>query len=849
MLADRIFGAPERRDPPRRKKQPVRARKRNGRARPRANARGRSRGRSSPEVMQRRLDLAGLCCIGLAVYLGYVIYLGWNGGAVGNGSETALDYAVGAGGVVVPVALGLAGVGLILRPFLPSPKSVAVGVAAIAAGLLLALAAQTAGIGPDGVRKGLFDPSFFPHHGGGLGEVLYWATTTLFQRLGAQIIAVLLLVSGLLLLTGRSVSDMVRAGRRGFERAQRGTVGFATAIKESRISTDPDLIETAPADTEPVFGPPEPVADGEGFHVLVGGDEQETEKVANFDDAVRLADEPDTSELEDLENNEAETIRVAKPDAPEPHTPAGEAEEVGDDGEAVSRVTPMGEKRGGVTESEEIDYEPPVAEQVLERGAPDKGPDKQDHEAIARTLLETLGHFGVEAKIIGTVTGPHVSRYELKLAPGTKVSKITQLKDDLAYALASTDIRILAPIPGKQAVGVEVPNQRRRLVRLGDIYGGRPQGGSPLVAWLGKDISGSAVWTDLQKMPHALIAGTTGSGKSGSVNAILSSILLHASPNEVRLVLVDPKRVELNHYERIPHLLTPVVTSPRLAANVLNNLIAEMESRYQIMEQARTRNLGELNQFREREGEPPLPYILCVIDELADLMMVSPAEVEDAIIRLAQKARAVGIHLLLATQRPSTDIITGTIKVNIPSRIAFAVSSQVDSRVILDQGGAETLLGQGDMLFRPAGTSKMQRIQGAFITEAEIARITEHWSDQGEPDFAEELLETPQITKGEGDGDDDFDPDADDLLNQAAELVVESGTASVSMIQRRLRVGYTRAGRLIDMLERRGIISGYEGSKPRQVLVSMADLPRVLGGGEAGPAEASEPVAAPADGD
>ncbi len=492
----------------------------------------------------------------------------------------------------------------------------------------------------------------------------------------------------------------------------------------------------------------------------------------------------------------------------------------------------MGEKRGGVTESEEIDYRLPDPERVLERGAPDKGPDKKDHEAVARTLLEALGHFGVEARIVGTVTGPHVSRYELKLAPGTKVSKITQLKDDLAYALASTDIRILAPIPGKQAVGVEVPNQRRRLVRLGDIYGGRPQGSSPLVAWLGKDISGSAVWTDLQKMPHALIAGTTGSGKSGSVNAILSSILLHASPNEVRLVLVDPKRVELNHYERIPHLLTPVVTSPRLAANVLNNLIAEMESRYGVMEEARSRNLAELNRVREREGEAPLPHILCVIDELADLMMVAPAEVEDAIIRLAQKSRAVGIHLLLATQRPSTDIITGTIKVNIPARIAFAVSSQVDSRVILDQGGAETLLGQGDMLFRPAGTSKMQRIQGAFITEAEIAKLTEHWSDQGEPDFAEELLEAAQPQSEDG-GDDDFDPDADDLLDQAAQIVVESGTASVSMIQRRLRVGYTRAGRLIDMLERRGIISGYEGSKPRQVLVSMADLPRVLGGGEA----------------
>jgi DNA segregation ATPase FtsK/SpoIIIE, S-DNA-T family len=840
MLADRIFGAPERRDPPRRKKQPARGRKR----KPAARGRARGKGRTSPEVMQRRLDLAGLSCIGLAVYLGYVIYLGWNGGTVGDGSETALSYAVGAGAVIVPVALGLAGIALILRPFLPAPRSVAVGVVAIACGLLLALAAQTAGLGPDAARKDLFDPDFFPHHGGGVGETLYWATTTLFQRLGAHIIAVVLVVSGLLLISGRSVSDMVRAARRGAERARRGTLGFATAVKESRIRTDPDLIDTSPASTEPVFGPPEPIEGGDDdYQVLVqGADEQKTAAVANFDEAVRVADEPDTSELENLEDD-AETISVAKPKAPEPHTSGSEAEGVGGDGEAV-KLTPMGQPRTGVTESEEIDYRLPDPGQVLERGAPDKGPDKKDHEATARTLLEALGHFGVEARIVGTVTGPHVSRYELKLAPGTKVSKITQLKDDLAYALASTDIRILAPIPGKQAVGVEVPNQRRRLVRLGDIYGGRPQGSSPLVAWLGKDISGSAVWTDLQKMPHALVAGTTGSGKSGSVNAILSSILLHASPNEVRLVLVDPKRVELNHYEKIPHLLTPVVTSPRLAANVLNNLIAEMESRYGVMEEARSRNLAELNRIRERDGEAPLPHILCVIDELADLMMIAPAEVEDAIIRLAQKSRAVGIHLLLATQRPSTDIITGTIKVNIPARIAFAVSSQVDSRVILDQGGAETLLGQGDMLFRPAGTSKMQRIQGAFITEAEIAKLTEHWSEQGEPDFAEELLEAAQPQPAD-DGDDDFDPDADDLLEQAAQIVVESGTASVSMIQRRLRVGYTRAGRLIDMLERRGIISGYEGSKPRQVLVSTADLPRVLGGGEPPEDRAGEEVAEP----
>jgi S-DNA-T family DNA segregation ATPase FtsK/SpoIIIE len=341
-------------------------------------------------------------------------------------------------------------------------------------------------------------------------------------------------------------------------------------------------------------------------------------------------------------------------------------------------------------------------------------------------------------------------------------------------------------------------------------------------------------------MPHALIAGTTGSGKSGSVNAILSSILMHASPNEVRLVLVDPKRVELNHYENVPHLLTPVVTSPRLAANVLANLIAEMESRYGVMEAARSRNLNELNKVRAAEGEPPLPHILCVIDELADLMMVAPAEVEDAIIRLAQKSRAVGIHLLLATQRPSTDIITGTIKVNIPARIAFAVSSQVDSRVILDQGGAETLLGQGDMLFRPAGTGKLQRIQGAFVSEAEIAKITEHWAEQGEPEFAEELLEAVVPAGDGGLADDEFDPDQDDLLDQAAHVVIESGTASVSMIQRRLRVGYTRAGRLVDMLERRGVISGYEGSKARKVLISESDLPRVLDA--LGEAAGAEPV-------
>jgi DNA segregation ATPase FtsK/SpoIIIE, S-DNA-T family len=309
---------------------------------------------------------------------------------------------------------------------------------------------------------------------------------------------------------------------------------------------------------------------------------------------------------------------------------------------------------------------------------------------------------------------------------------------------------------------------------------------------------------------------------------MLASILLRASPHEVRMVLVDPKQVELTHYESIPHLLTPVITSPRQAATALQNLVREMEQRYSFMSVARTRTLTDLNAVRERRGEPPLPYVLCVIDELADLMMVAPADVEDSIIRIAQKARAVGIHLVLATQSPRVDVITGMIKANVPSRIAFAVSSQTDSRVILDHNGAETLLGMGDMLFSPVGSSRLQRIQGAFVDEAQIARLTEAWRRQGEPELREDLLEKVEGVEEESAGDDGFDPDEDPLLGDAIRLVAEMQTASTSMLQRRLRLGYTRAGRLIDMLERRGVISGYEGSKPRQVLISEADLPRVL---------------------
>jgi S-DNA-T family DNA segregation ATPase FtsK/SpoIIIE len=470
------------------------------------------------------------------------------------------------------------------------------------------------------------------------------------------------------------------------------------------------------------------------------------------------------------------------------------------------------------------DYELPDRT-LLRQSTPAKTPAQTDTR-IAEALVQTLANFGVDATIVGQIAGPRVTRYELQLAPGTKVAKVAALKDDLSYALATTEIRILAPIPGKQAVGVEVPNLSPNIVTLGDIFDDLPASASPLSVWLGKDISGSSVWTDLARMPHILIAGTTGSGKSGCINTILTSILLRSTPDEVRMILIDPKRIELGFYESIPHLLTPVVSNPKQASVALINVVTEMERRYEKLSIVRARNLPEANRALRSRGEQPLPYLLVVIDELADLMMTSPQEVEDAIIRLAQKSRAVGIHLVLATQRPSVDVITGMIKANVPSRIAFAVSSQTDSRVILDANGAESLLGQGDMLFKPLGTSRLQRVQGAFVTEEEVTLVVEQCRAQREQELDESLLESHDVQVEADDGDDVFDPDEDPLLDRAIEIVVQAQTASTSLLQRRLRVGYTRAGRLIDMLERRGIISGYEGSKPRRVLIGEAELQR-----------------------
>ncbi len=750
--------------------------------------------------------MIGLGLVVLAVFMGCVLYGHWNGGSVGDGGASALGWVFGKVRDGVPVALAGIGALLVLRPLIGSPKPLRASPVFLFAASTLALAANTLGIAGAAAAHGFWAQTHFEHRGGIVGQAELWATTHLVGTLGANFVAVFLFIAGVVLLSGGSLALMLRAAGTGIadasQRLPRIPAVSVAELRRERRSKPARIV------------PPEPA--GEDLFVHTGHVE--------VDEPPELSDfEPDVDDAPF-----GPLIFPAKPEGAEPIKEDDPVEE-------QLALTPQGRFRASVTDDPGFDWKLPPASLLTRSSSEQTRPDTAGQAKIAARLVEALGHFGVRASVVGTVAGPHITRYELRLAPGIKVAKVAALKDDLAYALAATDVRILAPIPGKQAVGVEVPNAKRRIVRLGDVYQEPPEDWSPLAVWLGKDVAGRAIGADLAKMPHLLVAGTTGSGKSAAVNSMLTSVLLRATPHELRLVLVDPKQVELNHYESIPHLLTPVITNPRMAANALMNLVREMEQRYGIMSLARTRSLVELNRYRAERGDPQLPYILCVIDELADLMMVAPADVEDSIIRLAQKARAVGIHLVLATQSPRVDVITGMIKANVPSRIAFAVSSQIDSRVILDQNGAESLLGAGDMLFAPIGSSAAQRIQGAFVDEAQVAAITDHWRAQGEPELREELLEEVEAVAEESDDAEGFDPDEDPLLGQAIELVVEMGTASTSMLQRRLRLGYTRAGRLIDMLERRGIISGYEGSKPRQVLVGEADLPRVLAALESRP--------------
>jgi DNA segregation ATPase FtsK/SpoIIIE, S-DNA-T family len=517
---------------------------------------------------------------------------------------------------------------------------------------------------------------------------------------------------------------------------------------------------------------------------------------------------------------------------------ASEGRSQADDGEAVVQIAPAmalpdpetltAPQRSGAPPSGRGGYKRPPLDML--RRAPVTTADSRDAEHTKAALERTFHNFGVPARVVASHRGPTVTMYEVEVEAGTKVNRVLSLGDDIAYALATPDVRIIAPIPGKSAIGVEVPNKVRDFVMLGDVLVSRAarEASKPLYVALGKDVHGRAILVNLAEMPHVLIAGATGAGKSSLINTFVTSVLMRTSPDDVKLVLIDPKRVELSHFSDLPHLISPVIVHPKRAAEALAWVVREMEMRYESLATVGMRDIEAYNQAFDEgtlrippgqdQGFDRLPFILVVIDELADLMMVAPRDVEDAICRIAQMARAVGIHLVVATQRPSVDVVTGLIKANIPSRIAFMTASQADSRVILDVGGAEKLVGHGDMLFQPANVSKAIRIQGAWVTEKEIEAVSAWCRQQREPEFVasvEGLGRPPTVEEETGDD--------DDLLEQAAELVIRSQLGSTSMLQRKLKVGFARAGRLMDLMEERGIVGPSVGSKARDVLMTWEE--------------------------
>ena len=637
-----------------------------------------------------------------------------------------------------------------------------------------------------------------PELGGGMiGAVLFAGSYFLFDQAGSRIAAVLFIIVGIILLTGKSLGDTLGrlfslSGKFISSQWQAFTDDMKNWSEEKKGQKEQKKQkETRTKRTEPAAKQSPPDEEADPVSVIPDA-EPAGRLISNFADTAYGTQQQE-------ENDAMPEPAASAPDEEPPDEPA---------------------VKMSFTEVENKEYKlPPLSILQSPKKVDQSGEYQLIHDNAAK-LERTFTSFGVKARVTQVHLGPAVTKYEVHPDTGVKVSKIVSLSDDLALALAAKDIRIEAPIPGKSAIGIEVPNSEVAMVSLREVLDAKEadKPDSKLQIGLGRNISGEAVKAELNKMPHLLVAGATGSGKSVCINGIITSILMRAKPHEVKMMMIDPKMVELNVYNGIPHLLAPVVTNPKKAAQALQKVVSEMERRYELFSHTGTRNIEGYNEYvvhfneEEDDKQPLLPYIVVIVDELADLMMVASSDVEDAITRLAQMARAAGIHLIIATQRPSVDVITGIIKANIPSRIAFSVSSMTDSRTILDMGGAEKLLGRGDMLFLPAGASKPVRVQGAFLSDHEVEDVVEFVISQQKAQYSEEMI-PDEITETAGEVE-------DDLYDEAVALIIEMQTASVSMLQRRFRIGYTRAARLIDEMEARGIVGPYEGSKPRTVLAS-----------------------------
>ncbi|MFC0524198.1 DNA translocase FtsK [Pontibacillus salicampi] len=628
--------------------------------------------------------------------------------------------------------------------------------------------------------------------GGIIGGALFAFTFYLFAPTGAKIVSVFSMIVGVLFMTELSLGDILH---RVFERIK----GFWQNQWEQIQDQKQEYKDKRAQKKQQKEAAPEEEESPEWYESSVA--EADTEEAST---------EPIIQDFTDI------AYRNANDTNPDDSQQTDDAANSQNDTDETTQAPTF-----PLTEVENVDYQLPSLELLAEPVHNTQQQERSKIQATVKKLEQTFHSFGVKAKVTKVHVGPSVTKYEVYPDVGVKVSKIVNLHDDLALALAAKDIRIEAPIPGKSAVGIEVPNSEIAMVSLREVLETSIQNTkSKLLFGLGRDIAGESVVSELNKMPHMLVAGATGSGKSVCINGIITSILMRAKPHEVKMMMIDPKKVELNVYNGIPHLLTPVVTDPKKASRALKKVVDEMERRYELFSDTGTRNIEGYNEYvrkhnqdkEEQDQQPKLPYIVVLVDELADLMMVASNDVEDAITRLAQMARAAGIHLIIATQRPSVDVITGVIKANIPSRIAFSVSSATDSRTILDTGGAEKLLGKGDMLFIPVGASKPTRVQGAFLSDEEVERIVNHCVEQQKAQYQEEMTPDEESeTVQEVD---------DDLFDDAVQLVMEMQSASVSMLQRRFRIGYTRAARLIDAMEDRNIVGPYGGSKPREVLVS-----------------------------